>query len=101
MLWVMLMDAVVVGWGGSVYRHSPRAHQLASSPAYSCPPSPTLERRSPKPTRTSHSPEAPPVANAVTAHSSPPPRGQPPGRQRRRARKSVDGRPECGAEEAS
>ena len=31
MLWVMLMDAVVVGWGGSVYGHSPRAHQLAFS----------------------------------------------------------------------
>ena len=101
MLWVLLMDAVVVGWGGSVYRHSPRAHQLASASPYSCPASPTLERRSPKPTRTSHSPEAPPVANAVATRPSPPPREQPPGRQRRRARKSVDARPETGAEEAS
>ena len=31
-LGVVLIDAMVVGRGGSVYRHCPRAHQLAFSP---------------------------------------------------------------------
>ena len=30
-LGVVLIDAMVVGWGGSFYRHCPRAHQLAVS----------------------------------------------------------------------
>ena len=52
-LGVVLIDAMVVGRGGSVYRHCPRAHQLAFSPPFSCPASPTLERRYPQPTPTS------------------------------------------------
>ena len=67
----------------------------------SCPASPTVPRHSTPPTRTSHCPGALPVANAVATHPTPPPRGQSHGRQRRRAHKSVDGRPECGAGRAS
>ena len=48
------VDDVVAGRGGSVYRHSPRAHQLAFSPPLCCPASRALERRSPLPTPTSH-----------------------------------------------
>ena len=51
------VDDVVAGRGGSVYRHSPRAHQLAFSPPLCCPASRALERRSPPPTPTSHAPE--------------------------------------------
>ena len=36
-LGVVLIDAMVVGRGGSVYRHCPRAHQLAFSPLVCCP----------------------------------------------------------------
>ena len=31
-LWMVPVDDVVAGRGDSVYRHSPRAHQLAFSP---------------------------------------------------------------------
>ena len=51
-LGVVLIDAMVVGRGGSVYRHCPRAHQLAFSPPLCCPASRTLERHSPRPTPT-------------------------------------------------
>ena len=47
-----MMDAMVVGRGDSVYRHCPRAHQLAFSPALCCPASRALERHSPRPTPT-------------------------------------------------
>ena len=56
-LGVVLIDAMVVGRGGSVYRHCPRAHQLAFSPPLCCPASRAPERHSPLPTPTSHSPE--------------------------------------------
>ena len=52
-LGVVLIDAMVVGRGGSVYRHCPRAHQLAFSPPLCCPASRALERRYPQPTPTS------------------------------------------------
>ena len=45
-LGVVLIDAMVVGRGGSVYRHCPRAHQLAFSPPLCCPASRALKRRS-------------------------------------------------------
>ena len=51
------VDDVVAGRGGSVYRHSPRALQLAFSPPLCCPASRALERRSPPPAPTSHFPE--------------------------------------------
>ena len=51
-LGMVLVDDVVAGRGGSVYRHSPRAHQLAFSPALCCPASRALERHSPRPTPT-------------------------------------------------
>ena len=50
------VDDVVAGRGGSVYRHSPRAHQLAFSPPLCCPASRALERRSPPRAPTSHPP---------------------------------------------
>ena len=53
-LGVVLIDAMVVGRGGSVYRHCPRAHQLAFSPPLCCPASRALERRSPHDTPTNH-----------------------------------------------
>ena len=53
-LGVVLIDGMVVGRGGSVYRHCPRAHQLAFSPALCCPASRALERRSPPPAPTNH-----------------------------------------------
>ena len=53
-LGVVLIDAMVVGRGGSVYRHCPRAHQLAFSPPLCCPASRALERRSPRDTPTNH-----------------------------------------------
>ena len=52
-LGVVLIDAMVVGRGGSVCRHCPRAHQLAFSPPLCCPASRALERRYPQPTPTS------------------------------------------------
>ena len=54
---VVLIDALVVGRGGSVYRHCPRAHQLAFSPPLCCPASRALEHRSPLPAPTSCRPE--------------------------------------------
>ena len=48
------VDDVVAGRGGSVYRHCPRAHQLAFSPPLCCPASRALERLEPLPTPTSH-----------------------------------------------
>ena len=56
-LGVVLIDAMVVGWDGSVYRHCPRAHQLAFSPPLCCPASRALEHRSPPPAPTSCRPE--------------------------------------------
>ena len=44
---VVLIDAMVVGRDGSVYRHCPRAHQLAFSPPLCCPASRALERPRP------------------------------------------------------
>ena len=51
------VDDVAAGRGGSVYRHSPRAHQLAFSPSLCCPASRALERLEPLPTPTNHFPE--------------------------------------------
>ena len=56
-LGVVLIDAMVVGRDGSVYRHCPRAHQLAFSPPLCCPASRALEHRSPLPAPTSYPPE--------------------------------------------
>ena len=67
-LGMVLVDDVVAGRGGSVYRHSPRAHQLAFSPPLCCPASRALERRSPLPTPTSHLPEVWLVSGAARAH---------------------------------
>ena len=51
---VVLIDAMVVGRGGSVYRHCPRAHQLAFSPPLCCAASRALERHSPPRAPTIH-----------------------------------------------
>ena len=51
------VGGVAAGRGGSVYRHSPRAHQLAFLPPLRCPASRALERHSPLLTPTSHSQE--------------------------------------------
>ena len=71
----------------------PNCHVCIALAPISCPASPTVPPRSTHPTRTSHCPGALPVANAVPTHPTPPPRGQSPGKQRRRAHKSVDDRP--------
>ena len=98
---VVLIDAMVVGRGGSVYRHCPRAHQLAFSPPLCCPASRALERRSPLTTPTSHPPEVRLVARAVWSTWPAAPCGLHPGRQRRQACGRADGRPRCEAQEAS
>ena len=53
-LGVLPVGGVAAGRGGSVYRHSPRALQLAFSPPLCCPASRALERRSPRDTPTNH-----------------------------------------------
>ena len=62
---VALIDAMVVGRGGSVYRHCPRAHQLAFSPPLCCLASRALERHSHFPTPTSHPLGVWPVSRVV------------------------------------
>ena len=64
-LWMVPVDDVVAGRGGSVYRHSPRAHQLAFSPPLCCLASRALERRSHFPTPTSHPLGVWPVSRVV------------------------------------
>ena len=64
-LGVVLIDAMVVGRGGSVYRHCPRAHQLAFSPPLCCLASRALERHSHFPTPTSHPLGVWPVSRVV------------------------------------
>ena len=94
---VLPVGGVAAGRGGSVYRHSPRAHQLAFSPPLCCPASPAQERRSPLPTPTSHSPEIWLVSRVVRSPRPAGPCGLHPGRQRRRACGIVDGSPRCEA----
>ena len=59
------VDAMVVGWDDSVYRHCPRAHQLAFSPPLCCSASRALKRRSPLSAPTSHPREFCLVSRAV------------------------------------
>ena len=98
---VALIDAMVVGRGGSVYRHCPRAHQLAFSPPLCCPASRALERRSHFPTPTSHPLGVWLVSGVARSHRPAAPCGLHPATQRRQACTSADERPGCAAQKAS
>ena len=98
---VALIDAMVVGRGGSVYRHCPRAHQLAFSPPLCCPASRALERRSHLPTPTSHTLGVRLVSGVPQSHRPAAPCGLHPATQRRQACTSADERPGCAAQKAS
>ena len=100
-LGVVLIDAMVVGRGGSVYRHCPRAHQLAFSPPLCCPASRALERRSHFPTPTSHALGVWLVSGVARSHRPAAPCGLHPATQRRQACTSADERPGCAAQKAS
>ena len=100
-LGVVLIDAMVVGRGGSVYRHCPRAHQLAFSPPLCRPASRALERRSHFPTPTSHALGVWLVSGVARSHRPAAPCGLHPATQRRQACTSADERPGCAAQKAS
>ena len=95
------VDDVVAGRGGSVYRHSPRAHQLAFSPRCDVQPrsprAPLLHHLAP----TTHRPGVWLLSRVARSPRTAATCGLHPGRQHRRACERADGRPRCEVERAS